>query len=92
MQASNFHLFWLFCSIPPVLKRTPYHYDIMTIVELVFILTIVELLHRATTNSGKDEREEKNNALAGSIATFHSRQLVYTECCAIKTMVFIHSH
>ena len=37
---------------------------------------------------GKDEREGKNNALAGSIETFQSRQLVYTELC---TMAFIYS-
>ena len=40
---------------------------------------------------GKDEREGKNNALAGSIATFQSRQLAYSELCTIKTMTFIYS-
>ena len=40
---------------------------------------------------GKDEREGKNNALAGSIATFQSRQLAYSELCTIKTMAFIYS-
>ena len=35
---------------------------------------------------GKDEREGKNNALAGSIATFQSRQLASSELCTIKTM------
>ena len=37
---------------------------------------------------GKDEREGKNNALAGSKATFQSRQLAYSELC---TMAFIFS-
>ena len=41
---------------------------------------------------GKDEREGKNNALAGSIATFQSRQLAYSELFTIKTMAFIYSH
>ena len=40
---------------------------------------------------GKDEREGKNNALDGSIATFESRQLAYSELCNIKTMAFIYS-
>ena len=40
---------------------------------------------------GKDEREGKNNALAGSIATFQSRQLAYSELCTIKRMAFIYS-
>ena len=39
---------------------------------------------------GKDEREGKNNALAGSIATLQSRQLAYSELCTIKTMAFIY--
>ena len=33
----------------------------------------------------------KNNALAGSIATFQSRQLAYSELCTIKTMALIYS-
>ena len=35
---------------------------------------------------GKDEREGKNNALAGSIEPFQSRQLAYSELCTIKKM------
>ena len=37
----------------------------------------------------KDERERKNNALAGSIATFQSRQFAYSELCTTKTMAYI---
>ena len=40
---------------------------------------------------GKDEREGKNNALARSIATFHSRPFSYSEFCTIKTMAYIYS-
>ena len=40
---------------------------------------------------GKDEKEGKNNAVAGSIGNFQSRQLVYSELCTIKTMAFIYS-
>ena len=39
---------------------------------------------------GKDEREGKNNALAGSIANFQSRQLASPQCCTIKTMAFLY--
>ena len=35
-----------------------------------------------------DERAGKNNALAGSIATFQARQLAYSELC---TMTFIYT-
>ena len=49
-----------------------HHHDIMTIVELFFILTIVELLHRATTKFSchtfntekKKERRKKSYSLA----------------------------
>ena len=53
---------WFSMSLLPRL----HHHDIMTIVELFFILTIVELLHRATTkfscytfNTEKKRKKEK---------------------------------